>query len=91
MPEDWGVWRQGSVAPARGAAPARSNVERADVSDTINLIREEIAELQRLVEEAGDQGVPDDDPAVIGYLRELLARNELVEELEELDRLRRGA
>ena len=81
----------GSIAPARDAASAPFNVGRTDVSDTINLIREEIAELQRLVEEAGDQGLPDNDPAVLGYLRELLARKELVEELEELDRLRRGA
>jgi hypothetical protein len=61
------------------------------VSDSINLIREEIAQLEKLIEHAGDQGVPDEDPAVLGYLRTLHARKELIEELEELDRLRRGA
>lgn len=60
------------------------------MSDTINLIREEIAELEKLIEDARDQGVPDDDPAVRGYLRTLLARRELAEELEELDWLRLG-
>ena len=80
-------------AAVHGAAcPRRSvcGIQRGStaVSDTINLIREEIAELERLVEDAADQGVPDDDPAVVGYHRELLARRQLAEELEELDRLR---
>lgn len=61
------------------------------VSDTTNHLREEITELQKLIEDARDQGVPDDDPAVLGYLSTLHARKELMEELEELDRLRRGA
>lgn len=61
------------------------------MSDTINLILEEIDELEKLIENARDQGVPDDDPAVLGYLRELLARKELAAELDELERLNRGA
>ena len=66
-------------------------MESTAVSDTINLILEEIVELEKLIEDARDQGVPDDDPAVRGYVRELLARRELAEELEELGRLNRGA
>ena len=61
------------------------------MSGTIDTLREEITELQKLIDDARDHGVPDDDPAVLGYLRTLHARKELIEELEELDRLRRGA
>ena len=61
------------------------------MSGTIDTLREEITELHKLIDAARDDGVPDDDPAVLAYLRTLHARKELIGELEELDRIRRGA
>jgi hypothetical protein len=61
------------------------------MSGTIDTIREEITELHKLIYAARDRGIPEDDPEVLGYVRRLHAREELIEELEELDRLRRGA
>lgn len=61
------------------------------MSNTINQLRDEITELQKQVDDARGNGVPEDDPALLGYLRTLHARKELVEELEEFDRSAHGA
>lgn len=53
------------------------------MGDVFDDLREEIAELRRLIFAARDRGLAEDDPEVRAYVRTLHARVELLERLEQ--------
>jgi hypothetical protein len=52
------------------------------MGDVFDDLREEIAELRRLIVAARDRGLLEDDPEIRALLRTLHAREELLERLE---------